>query len=107
EAFLPEALTRRGIETLVEVGEIEEGVDCYLRQTGIEVAGYGIEDGDTLNLITTIHRGDVPPASVTRTDISTAFRRVHTFWERCRDRPVHESLEESSDAWSMALQIHR
>jgi hypothetical protein len=106
ESLRPEVLTRRGIEMLVELGEIEECVDCYLKQRGIEVAGYGVEDGDTLNLISTLHTGEVPPPSVTKTEISTAFKRLRAFWERCRDQALHESLEESSDAWSMALQIH-
>ena len=107
EALLPEVLTRRMLETFVEIGEVENVADCYLKQRGIEVSGYGIDDGDTLNLVATLHRGEVPPSSVPRSEIETAFRRLRGFWERCRDRPLHESLEESSDAWGMALEIHR
>jgi len=107
EALLPEVLTRRMLETFVEIGEVENVADCYLKQRGIEVSGYGIDDGDTLNLVATLHRGEVPPPSVPRTEIETAFRRLRGFWERCRDRSLHESLEESSDAWGMALEIHR
>lgn len=106
EALLPEVLTRRSLETLLEIGEVESAVDCYLKQRGIEVSGYGVDDGETLNLVITIHRGEVPPASITRGDIDTAFRRLWGLWERCVERPLHESLEESSDAWSMALEIH-
>jgi len=107
EALMPEVLTRRALETFVEIGEVENAADCYLKQRGIEVSGYGIDDGDTLNLLATLHRGSVPPTSVPRGEIETAFRRLLGFWERCRDRPLHESLEESSDAWSMALEVHR
>jgi hypothetical protein len=107
EALMPEVLTRRALETLIEVGEVENAVDCFLKQRGLEVSGYGIDDGDTLNLVATLHRGEVPPASVPRGEVTTAFRRLHGFWERCRTRPLHESLEESSDAWSMALGVHR
>jgi hypothetical protein len=107
EAMLPEVLTRRALETFIEIGELENAADCYLRQRGIEVSGYGIDDGDTLNLIATLHRGEVPPAGVARREVETALRRLRGFWERCRDRPLHESLEESSDAWSMALEVHR
>jgi hypothetical protein len=106
EALLPEVLTRRALETFVEIGEVENAADCYLKQRGIEVSGYGIDDGDTLNLVSTLRRGEVPPVGVSRREIETAFRRLRGFWERCRDRPLHESLEESSDAWSMALEIH-
>lgn len=107
EALMPEVLTRRALETFTEIGEVENAADCYLKQRGIEVSGYGIDEGDTLNLIATLHRGAVPPVSVPRGEIDTAFRRLRGLWERCRDRPLHESLEESSDAWSMALEIHR
>lgn len=107
ESLLPEVLTRRVLETLVEIGEVENVADCFLKQRGIEVSGYGVEDGDTLNLVATIYRGAVPPDTVSRRDVETAFRRLHGFWERCRDRPLHESLEESSDGWSMALEVHR
>ncbi len=107
EALMPEVLTRRMVETFVEIGEVENADDCYLKQRGIEVSGYGIDDGDTLNLVVTLHKGAVPPASVPRGEIETAFRRLRGLWERCRARPLHESLEESSDAWGMALEIHR
>lgn len=107
EALLPEVLTRRFLETFVEIGEVENAADCHLKQRGIEVSGYGIDDGDTLNLIATLQRGAVPPVSVPRGEIETAFRRLRGLWERCRDRPLHESLEESSDGWGMALEIHR
>jgi hypothetical protein len=107
ESLMPEVLTRRVLETLVEIGEVENVADCYLKQRGIEVSGYGIDDSDTLNLVVTLRRGEVPPASVPRGEIETAFRRLRGFWERCRERPLHESLEESSDSWSMALEVHR
>jgi AIPR protein len=106
EAAPSEVFTERLIETLTEAGELEEAYGCYYQARGIEVHGYGIDDGDTLNLIATLYRGTAPPTSVTRTDISTAFRRLLAFWERCRDRPIHRELEESSDSYEMALRIH-
>lgn len=107
EAMRAEVFTRRMIETLVESGELEEALSAYHRDRGVEVSGYGVDDEDTLNLISSDYRGEIPPGSVTRTDVSTAFRRLEGFWERCRDRPYHEDLEESSDAHDMARHIHR
>jgi hypothetical protein len=106
EAMRSEVLTRRFIESLIEVGELEAAADCYRKQRGIEVSGFGIDDGETLNLITTIHRDEVPPASVPRGEIESYIRRLWGLWERCSKTAFHESLEESSDAWSMALEIH-
>jgi hypothetical protein len=107
EAMLSEVFTSRLIDVLVDAGEFEEAVPCYMRERGIEVHGYGIDDDDTLNLVSTIYRGAVPPASVTRTDVATAFRRLEAFWERARNGGVHDGLEESSDARDMALRVHR
>src|SRR4051794_18842279 len=76
EAAPSEVFTGRLIEVLVEAGELEEAASCYYQARGIEVHGYGIDEEDTLNLIATAYRGQAPPASVTRTDISTSFRRL-------------------------------
>jgi hypothetical protein len=107
EQMLSEAFTHRLIDVLVEAGEVEDAIPCHHRDRGIEVHGYGVDDGDTLNLIGTIYRGELPPASITRTDVATAFRRLTGLWDRCRARPYHLQLEESSDAYDMALHIHK
>jgi hypothetical protein len=108
EAMLPQVFTRYVIDALVEAGELEEAVECYHRDSGrgIEVTGWGIEDEDTLNLVATVYRGEVPPPRVPRRDIATAFERLRRLWDRCQETPYHQQLEESSDAWDMALAIH-
>lgn len=93
------------LETLQEAGEVEDGVACYHRDRGIEVSGYGVDDEHTLNLFATIHRGEVPPPSVGKTDVDTALKRLSRFWERCRDSDYHLELEESSDQFDMAHRI--
>jgi hypothetical protein len=109
EQMRSEVFTRRLIDVLIEAGEVEDAFPCHLRDKGrgIEVHGYGVDDDDTLNLVGTIYRGEVPPPSITNTDVATAFRRLEALWERCRERPHHEQLEESSDAFDMALHIHQ
>ena len=106
EMMRSEVFTRQLIDVLIEAGEIEDATACYHRDRGIEVHGYGIDD-EVLSLIGTVHRGIVPPPTVTPTDINTADRRLLGMWERCREQPYHERLEESSDAFDMALHIHR
>lgn len=107
ELLRPEAFTRRMIETLVEAGELEDALPAYHRDRGVEVAAYGVEDDDTLNLIACDYRGEVPPAAITRTDVHTAMRRLQGMWDRCREQAYHERLEESADAYDMARHIHR
>jgi len=107
EQMRPEVFTRHLIDVLMEAGELEDALPCHLQTRGIEVHGYGIDDEDTLNLISTIYRGEVPPVSIPPGEINTAVRRLEAFWERCRDQPFHERLEESADAYDMALHIHQ
>ena len=107
EQMLPEVFTRHLIDILVEAGELEDAVPCHLRDRGIEVHGYGIDDEDTLNLVGAIYRGDVPPVAVAPGDVNVAARRLLGLWERCREQPFHERLEESSEAYDMALHIHQ
>src|ERR1035441_7089289 len=107
EQMRSEVFTRHVIDILIEAGELENALPCHLRERGIEVHGYGIDDEDTLNLLTTIYTGDVPPGSVSRTELDKALQRLINFWDRCREQPYHERLEESSDAYDMALHIHR
>jgi hypothetical protein len=106
QAMLPDAFTRVMLERLEEAGEIEDGRVCYHRDRGIEVSGYGADDdGEVLDLFTTIYRGDPTPSSVANQDIEVAFRRLVTFWERASDS-YHAALEESTEVFDMALRIH-
>lgn len=107
EALLPEVFCSKVIEKLIEIGEIEEAVPCSHRDRGVQVAGYGIEDGDVLNLITVDYEHGEPGSRIGKRDIKTLMRRLRGFWDACRSQPYHEHLEESSDAWDMALDIHQ
>ncbi|MGI8729270.1 MAG: AIPR family protein [Solirubrobacteraceae bacterium] len=106
EALLPEVFTSTMLETLVEVGEVEEGEACYLRDRGVEVSGYGIEEDEILNLFGTIHHGEVPPATTGQTDVEVALRRMQGFWDRCRSGPYHARLEDAAPAFDMAQRVH-
>jgi hypothetical protein len=111
QAMLADVFTRRMITAMVEDGELEEEaiqayhVDESVRPA-IEVAGYSLQDSDTLNLVTAIFHGTEPEA-VTPAEVRRAVKRARAFWQRCRDRPYHDDLEESGDAWDMALAIRR
>jgi hypothetical protein len=111
EAMLPEVFTRRMISAMVDDGDLdEEAIQVYHLdesvRPAIEVSGYSIQDDDTLNLVATIFAGG-PPQPVPPADVRRAIRRAQAFWQRCRQRPYHDDLEESSDAWDMALAVRR
>jgi hypothetical protein len=111
ESMLADVFTRRMIAAMVEDGELEEeAIQAYRVDENVrpalEVSGYSLQDGDTLNLVTTIFHGTDPEA-VTPAEVRRAVKRARAFWQRCRDRPYHDDLEESGDAWDMALAIRR
>jgi hypothetical protein len=106
ESLLPKAFTWMMLEQLEEAGEFDEAHACYHQDRGIEVSGYGVnEDGDTVNLFATLYKGEVPPVSIGRKDIETAFRRLLGFWAHASDS-YHRSLEDSSEVFDMALRLH-
>lgn len=106
ESLRLEAFTDMLLESLEEAGEIEEGHVCYHRDRGIEVSGYGVnEDGDVVNLFATLYRGGSAPATIGKQDVETALRRLRAFWERTADT-YHRSLEDSSEAFDMAMRLH-
>lgn len=105
EQLRSEVFTQHVIDILIEAGELEEAVPCHHRERGVEVHGYGVDDEDTLNLICTIFAGDTSLSSVAPKDVTTAFRRLLTFWERASEKSYHQQLEESSDAYDMALHV--
>src|SRR4051794_34236493 len=94
ESLLPEAFTWMMLEHLEEAGEFDEAHACYHRDRGLEVSGYGVnDDADTVSLFTTVYRGDVPPGSVGKQDVETAYRRLLGFWTRASDS-YYKSLED-------------
>jgi hypothetical protein len=106
ESLRPEAFTELMLQHLEEAGEIDEGRVCYHKERGLEVSGYGIsEDGDELSLFATIYRGTIPPVTIGKQDVDTAFRRLRSFWEKGQG-DYYKTLEESSEAFDMALSIH-
>lgn len=105
EALMPEVFTSALLDTLVEIGEVEDAETCYHRDRGVEVSGYGIEDDEILNLFGTLYQGDIPPASISQTEIETTLRRMRGFWERCRSGPYEAKLEDSGPAFDMALRV--
>jgi len=107
EQMRSEVFTEHLAELLIEDGELENAASTFHKARGVEVHGYGIDDGDTLNLIASHYTGEVPPVSITRTEVNTAMRRLRAFFDRCRDGAYHEELEPSSPAYDMAAAIHR
>ena len=106
DSFREDEFTRLMIEYLTEAGELEDGEVCYYRSRGIKVNGYSInQDLDCLNLFISIHTQNVPPVTVTKQEVETAFRRLTSFLQQAL-KGYHQSLEEASSVFDMVLHIH-
>ena len=105
ETMRAEAFTARMILELSEAGEIDDGTVAPYRARGIEVSGYSVADeGERLDLFLSIYTQTVPPVTVTRDQVETAFTRMIGFFDRARTDLV-KAVEESTPAFDMALTV--
>jgi hypothetical protein len=105
ETLRAEAFTSRMIQELTEVGEFDDGQVAFFRAHGVEISGYSVaDDGHRLDLLISIHTQIVPPETVTRDQVDTAFARLLTFFDKAR-AGLATSLEESTAAFDMAVSI--
>ncbi len=104
EVTLPASLTQRLIEDLTDVAELDDAHVAYSKGRGYQVSGYGLsEDGSRLDLLLTIMT-KVPPRTVRRSEVESAFSRLLAFYKRARSS-LHLDLEESTPDWDMASSI--
>ncbi len=106
EMFREDGFTELVVESLTTAGELE-GTEVFShRAHGLQVNGYNVSDDEqTLDLLITEYTGDVPPVSLTRTAIQTAFRRLTTFLTKALDG-YYRIIEEASPIFDMALRIY-
>lgn len=106
EQFRGDQFTELMIEHLSDAGEIDDGNVCSHAARGIKVNGYSVsEDEDCLDLFTSICTLEVPPVSVTGTQIQTALKRVMTFVDKSF-KEYYKDLEEASMVFDMAQRVY-
>ena len=104
-AFRAEAFTEIMLETLADVGEIDDGISCPFEARGMRCSGYYLsEDNDRLDLFLTIPRLDSELSTTPKSEIDTAFRRLSAFLDKALDG-IHQELEEALDSYDMARSI--
>ena len=105
EMLRVESFTARMIQELTEVGEFDDGQVAFFKDRGMRVGGYSIaEDNHRLDLIAPIYTHSVPPQTVPRDQVDTAFTRLLTFFDRAHG-DLLLSLEESTAQFDMVLSI--
>ncbi len=93
-------------EDLVETGVVEGFEFCHYRaQRGMRVDGYWFDDEGGLDLFVADFECRVELASLTRTDVDAAFRRLSSFFEAALNRDLARELDVTSPEYGLARQI--
>ena len=91
---------------LVETGFTEGFELCHFRaQRGVRVDGYWFNDEGVLNLFIADFESRNELASLTRTDVDAAFKRVANFFEASANKDLASELEVTSPEYGLARQI--
>jgi len=86
-----------------------ESFDCcqYKAERGIRVDGYNfVEEDGVLNLFISDFRNSEELTSLTKTEISAAFRRLENFFSKSLKSDFYPQLEETSQGYGLAHQIY-
>lgn len=93
-------------DELMETGFVEGFEFCHYRaQRGMRVDGYWFNDEGALDLFVADFDSRSELASLTQTDVTSAFKRVANFFEASRNKELHRELEETSPEYGLAREI--
>ena len=91
---------------LVETGVTEGFELCHFRaRRGMRVDGYWFDDEGVLDLFVADFESRDELASLTRTDVDAAFKRVSNFFEASINKGLAAELELTSPEYGLARQI--
>jgi hypothetical protein len=103
--FRTNEFTRLACEYLIDAGEVDDVVICYYKARGLLVNGYNISSNeDCLDLFVSVFNQRIPPTSVTKSQVETAFRQAQALLTKAFSG-YHTSLEESSPVYDMFQRI--
>lgn len=104
ETFADEAFVRVATGYLADAGELAEIAVCHLHDGNRQVHAYNLdEEQGILDLVIAIHRNQVPPPTVDRATVKSAFGRLSKFVASVFDGYSPE--EEASPAFDMCQVI--
>ena len=93
-------------DELVETGFVEGFEFCHYRaQRGMRVDGYWFDDEGGLDLFVADFECRTELASLTRTDVDAAFKRLSSFFEASLRKDLAKELEVTSPEYGLARQI--
>jgi hypothetical protein len=104
ETSIPYAFADLVLEAMAEAGVVDEGGPCFFERDGMQVHGYSINDVESrIELFTVLYVEPVGD-NIDPGDIRRGFRGLRQFFVGATNG-LHESMEESSEAFDMAEAI--
>lgn len=106
EAFVEGVFTQVALDCLSNAGDLDDAELCSHRAHGLQVNGWAVSgDDECLDLLVTVYTGEVPPRTVTKEEMSTAFKRLKQFAAKAFAGYQFE-VEESTAVFDAAQRIH-
>jgi hypothetical protein len=104
ETFVEEAFVRVAKGYLADAGEFAEAEVCHLHDGGRQIHAYNLdEEQGILDLVIAVHKNLVPPPTVDRASVKTAFSRLTKFLTATFEGYTPD--EEASPAFDMCQVI--
>lgn len=92
---------------LVDTGFLEGFEICHYRaQRGMRVDGYWFNDEEALDLFIADYECREELASLTKTEVDIAFKRVAKFFEASKSKELFRDLEETSPEYGLSREIN-
>jgi len=104
-SFEENEFTRYMLDVLSDAGEVDDYSICHHKKNRLKLNAYNFNpDEDLLDLFVSIYTKSVPPATVGKADIETAFRKLQSFFEASM-KGYHKKLEETAAGYDAARTI--
>lgn len=111
EKFHEQVFVDLMLNDLYEAGEIENGIRCQHKSTGIKIDGYDFnEELLTLDIFVACYFSDnIPPLPIMgKTDIDIYIKRALTFFQRSGNKKEFlDALEDSAEIRDLSLLIYK
>lgn len=95
------------LEDLLDLGQIDDYEEAYLKKRGIKANAYAISDeGDHLTLVSALPKIEKPYEilpTVTKSEMETEFKRMEEFYSKAVELAI--DIDPSSDASQMVKEI--
>jgi hypothetical protein len=115
ESFMEEQFTEKFLDSLTEIGVIEDYHSCRLEGKGFKINAWNSnlntqsssdEEGIFFDLFVSVYTNQYSVTTVTKTEITSAIKKVRTFFTNAYNKK-YGKIEESNPAFDLADTIYK